>query len=126
MKGHVTLGKAGHPIDLASWFRSSFFSSLKWTASAVGKGTRETAELIGEVFVERSSKGTYQMMIDHQESRIASQNNVPTWLHWNEFGGYLREHNHVNDFVTLERLVNGQFRVIISNSPIGPFIDGSP
>ena len=123
VKGILTLSQARHPITPASWFRSGFFGSLQWISTAVPQGARETATLTAEVFVDESLRGTYRMEVDYQESRTSDQANVPTWLHWNEFGSYLRENDHVGDFVTLERLSDGHFRVTISESPVGPFID---
>lgn len=123
VKGCLTLGKARHPIDPKSHFRSTFFSNLKWSALSGAKGVKETADVTAEVIVDGVAMGPKVLTVDHQTSRISNQGNVPTWLHWKDFGQYLRSHNHVDDFVSLERLADGTFRVIIDTNPSGPFVD---
>ncbi len=126
IKGIVTLGSdhGRHPIDPASYFRDVFFDNLTWTSTPVPKGVKESVSLDVEIMVNGSSVGTYNVTVDHQTSRISGQHNVPTWLHWGEdFGQYLRAHNHVDDYVTIERRADGTFRVTIDAAATGQFLD---
>lgn len=125
IKGIVTLGsdRGRHPINPASYFRDVFFSNLTWTGTPVPKGVKESATFDAEIVVNGASVGTYTLTVDHQTSRISGQNNVPTWLHWEGFGQYLRAHDHVDDYVTIERRADGTFRVVIESTATGPFLD---
>jgi hypothetical protein len=122
VKGIVTLGQARHPIDPTTYFRSDFFAALAWSTMQVPKGVKESADVIVEVVVAGVSYGNQLVSIDHQPSRISDQSNVPTWLHWEGFGSYLRTHNHVGDFVSLERFDDSSFRIVIDPKPSGPFV----
>ncbi len=125
IKGIVTLGsdRGRHPINPANYFRDVFFSNLNWTSTPVPKGTKESATFNAEIVVNGSVVGNYTLTVDHQTSRISDQNNVPTWLHWDAFGPYLQAHDHVGDSVSIERLSDGTFRVVIESNPTGPFLD---
>lgn len=125
IKGIVTLGsdRGRHPINPATYFRDVFFSNLTWTSTPVPKGVKESASFDAEIVVNGSVVGTYTLTVDHQTSRISGQSNVPTWLHWEDFGQYLRAHNHVDDYVTMERRSDGSFRIVIDSAATGPFLD---
>lgn len=125
IKGIVTLGsdRGRHPINPASYFRDVFFGDLTWTEAPVPRGEKHSATFDAEIVVNGASVGTYTLTVDHQTSRTSGQNNVPTWLHWERFGQYLRTHDHVDDWVTIERGSDGAFRVIIDSTATGPFID---
>jgi len=122
VKGVLTLGKAGHPIDQTTYFRTDFFAPLAWSATNTPNGVKESATVSANVFVNGTQIGQYDLTIDHADSRIAGQGNTPTWLHWDAFGLYLRTNNHVENYVTIERLTNGSFRILIDPNPAGPFI----
>jgi len=125
IKGIVTLGsdRGKHQINPANYFRDVFFNNLAWSSAPVAKGVKETANFDAELVVSGATMGTYNLTVDHQTSRASGQYNVPTWLHWEDFGQYLRSHDHVDDYVTIERLVNGTFRIVIDSAPAGPFVD---
>jgi len=125
IKGIVTLGsdRGRHPINPASYFRDVFFSNLTWTGTPVAKGVKESATFDAEIVVNGAPVGTYTLTVDHQTSRISGQSNVPTWLHWEGFGQYLRAHDHVDDYVAIERRADGSFQVIIDSTASGPFLD---
>lgn len=125
IKGIVTLGneRRRHPLDPKTYFRDVFFDNVTWTGTRVPKGVKEGADFDAEVIVHGMSMGARRFTVDHQTSRISNQNNVPTWLHWNDLGQYLRSNDHVGEYVSVERLANGTFRVVIDSDPTGPFLD---
>ena len=125
IKGIVTLGndRGRFPINAANYFRDVFFDNLAWTGIPVPRGVKESAQFDADLIVNGSSIGAYTLTVDHQTSRISGQHNVPTWLHWEDFGQYLRSHNHIDDYVSIERLADGAFRIVIESGPTGPFID---
>ncbi|WP_437016315.1 hypothetical protein [Streptomyces sp. enrichment culture] len=123
--GSLKLTKAKHPIDQKSYFRHSFFSDLEWAvAKQTPKGIQEKAQVAFEVLIGSKVLGTYDLVIDHADYRIANQGNVPTWLHWGEeLGAYLKSHDHADDYVTIERFEDGSYRLTISTDPVGEIRD---
>lgn len=122
--GNLKLGKAGAPIDPKTYFRHVFFGDQAWTPTATARGVREEAMVSFQTIIGGEDHGIQELKVDFAEYRVASQNNVPTWLHWNEYvGGYLRQNDHVGDFVTLEATDAGLYRLIFGSQPEGPFED---
>lgn len=122
-KGHMTLGRGRRAIASTSYFRDEFFRDLSWRSTDTDRGTRQAADIEATVIVRGENLGRFTFSIDYQESRIAGQGNVPTWLHWRDFNPYLRGHNHVGDTATLERLSDGSLVVTIDLEPTGPVVD---
>lgn len=119
--GNLKLAQANHPIDQKSYFRQSFFSYLEWNiAKETPRGAQEKAQVTFEVLVGTEVMGTYVLVVDHADYRIAGQGNVPTWLHWGEsLGTYLKSHDHTGDYITLEKFEDGSYRLTISTDPVG-------
>lgn len=123
VKGVLTLNKNRvHPIDTSTYFRTDFFDGLAWTTSGTGADQKDEANIVAEVVVDDTSIGSHTFTLDHAVSRISGQNNSPTWLHWGNFGQFLRGHDRVGGYVTIERLQDGSFRVVIADQPAGPFV----
>lgn len=118
--GNLKLTQAGHLINHEVYFRHDFFGPVTWSSEAKPKGFLETAEVAIEVYVDGAPLGTFAMVVDHADYRIAGQDNVPTWLKWKEFGTYLQGHDHRDDWVILERLSDGSFRLFIEPEPALP------
>ena len=124
--GNLKLTKARHPIDHKSFFRNDFFETCNWIGEQTSKGIKEKAEVLFDVVVDGQAYGQHLLELDHADYRIASQNNVPTWLHWgSELGAYLQSNDHVGDYVTLERTTDGRYALTISSEPDGDFIGPS-
>lgn len=118
--GNLKLTKAGHAIDQKVYFRHELFAHEKWSSVKRPRGVLELAAISFQVVIRGTSHGIQELTVDHAEFRVAAQNNVPTWLHWNDdMNLYLRTHNHVGDFVTLERDLEGMWRLVIDNTPAG-------
>jgi len=83
--GSLKLTKAGLHIDQKTFFREEMFGFANWSSEE--RPGVEEAIIPFEVIFDSDTLGQFTLKIDHRESRIASQDNVPTWLHW----GSLRE-----------------------------------
>jgi hypothetical protein len=82
-RNYVALSKAGHNIDWRTWFRTTLFSSLPWTQEPMRNGkTKEVTIVPFEVFINGKHTGQYNVLVDHAPTRIAGQNNTPTYLNW--------------------------------------------
>ena len=123
LTGNLKLAKAGLPIDHTTFFRDDFFGSCNWAGTQKAKGLKEEAVVLFNVVIDGNDVDEISLKVDHAEYRIASQRNVPTWLHWGrELGEYLQNNNRVNDYVTLEKTSNGQYTITISNNCLGGFV----
>lgn len=119
VKGVMTLNRnRTHPIETATYFRQTFFGGLNWEDVGGGK---EQAVFEADVEIDGMSRGKYSFTLDHADSRAAGQGNTTTWLHWGGLGEYMRNNSHVGDVASIERRVDGTFRVVIGGSPSGPF-----
>lgn len=124
--GNLKLTQAGLPIDQKLFFRHDFFRICAWSSEGLERGVKEEAVVVFEVAANGRVLGQYPLRIDHADYRVASQGNVPTWLHWgSKLGEYLQSNDHADDYVTLERRTDGHFSLIISSKPEGDFIDPS-
>jgi HKD family nuclease len=120
--GNLKLTEAGHPIIHTTYFRNEFFGPLAWSGQEKPNGVLETATVTVELIVNGVSQGTFDMVVDHADYRISDQSNVPTWLKWKTASAYMKTHDHVGDWVSLERLSDGTYRVQIAPAATGPFV----
>ena len=120
--GNLKLTQARHPIDHLRYFRHDFFGQLSWIAESKPRGVLETAEVDMEVLVDGIRIGTFVMIVDHADYRVAGQGNVATWLKWRAFGDYLRNNDQRGRFASLEVLDGGQYRLHLADEPSGDFV----
>ncbi len=122
--GHLTLTQNRFPIDHRTYFRSVFFGDQNWVAvSSADSGGREEAAIPMEVVIRGSNLGMHSLLVDHNPAYEAGQGNRTTLLHWgNDLNEYLRRNDVVGDHVTLEKLDDGSYRLIIDSAPTGPFV----
>jgi len=119
----VILGKAGHPIDQKVFFRDHFFANVAWTQETMRTGrSKELAVIPFDVHVERRHLGVFNLSVDHAPSRIASQNNAPTWLNWSSLSEQIRSRDYTNWYVLLERHSNGGFRLTLTRRMPGTVV----
>ncbi|MDP2233480.1 MAG: phospholipase D family protein [Actinomycetota bacterium] len=113
--GKLRLAKAGHDIDHKTWFREVFFDGAQWTTEMRGNRPYEVATVPFEVTIDGASMGVKNLVVDHAPHRVADQNNVPTVLAWgHDIGRVLVGTSHVGDSVTLEKTVEGTFKLTIA------------
>lgn len=113
--GKLRLAKARHSIDPKTFFRDDLFSAATWQAEVRSDGkTYEVALVDFEVTIGRRPLGTLTLKVDHALHRVAGQANVPTVLSWgSDLGKELRQHNHTDDWVVIERDARGRFSLKI-------------
>ena len=115
--GNMRLTQAGYKIDQTTYFRSSFFGNQAWT---VRPGTAIVeARPSFEVKVDGAGLGSHQLRVSHDPSRVAAQNNAPTFLHWGDIvGARLKAKNYAGHYILLEKLSDGNYRLTITpNQP---------
>ena len=118
----VTLVSAGHPIDRSTFFRDELFEGLTWeSAISAGGRQREVADLAAEVILDGEGVGDYRFTVRHTPDYHSGQANRTTELRWGELAHEMRSVDRTGKFLTLERLVNGTFRVHVGPKPPGPF-----
>jgi HKD family nuclease len=111
-RAYVILGQAHHAIDQKTYFREEFFKGVGWTEETMRTGTvMEVAEIAFEVVMEDQLLGEYTIRVDHAATRIANQNNSPTWMHWSSLIDVVRQTDLAGYALTLERLSDGEFRL---------------
>ena len=117
MKGHKK-----HPIDPGTYFRTNFFADAQWVPQP--GGTREVALVTVEVAIYGERRGSYQLQVRYSAKIGSDQGNRTALLHWGpELSEYLRhERSHEGDVVTIEKLSDGDYRVMIDARETGPFI----
>jgi hypothetical protein len=120
--GNLRLAQAGHPLDQKTYFRQSFFGSVRWTSQPNTRGVLEECDVPFGVMVGGANLGTLTMRVSHADYRIAAQNNVPTVLHWGPLMATLVATSYVGQTVTLELRANGTFALTIQPMPTGTFI----
>ena len=83
-------------------------------SSASGR-VREEASVTMEVVIHGESLGLYAIRVDHYPSFEASQGNRTTVLHWGNLNEYLRDHDLVGDYATLDKFEDGSYRLTIDS-----------
>lgn len=121
VKGSMTLTKAGSDVDHLTYFYNTFFAGLPWSP-VLGTLDQTEVEVAFHVWIDGHDLGVHDLRISHAPHRASSQGNVPTWLHWSTLGAYLQATSYVGFYATLERLENGEFRLVISRDPAGSYI----
>ncbi|MGY1718594.1 phospholipase D-like domain-containing protein [Blastococcus sp. SYSU DS0552] len=119
--GHLTLVRAGNPLDDAvGWFRDEFFGDEDWQPVSPGSA-REQLQAPFEVIIDGVSHGTRGLVVDYNPSFQADQNNRVVTLRWgNELNDYLhRQADRRGDWVSLERFSDGTYRLTIAAAPTG-------
>lgn len=122
--GHLTLTKSRFPIDHTTYFRKVFFGDAKWIPISSARGNRrEEASIPIEVIIRGSTLGVQTLSIDYYPNYEADQGNRTTLLHWGDtLNLYLRQHDLVGDYATLEKLGSESYRLIIDSLPNEPFV----
>ena len=116
--GNLRLTQGEFNIDHKVYFRNCFFDKLPWHSNNK-KPDEQEVYIAFHVWFADSYLGEKYLRISHYARRIADQGNVPTVLHWGEIGQKLREHNYVGKYITLERTLDSEFHLIISDMPRG-------
>lgn len=111
--GNLRLSKAGHDIDHKTYFRDEFFSGARWEEVTPGSSDYEKALVEFDVTISGNYLGPVVLRIDHQPSRVSNQNNVATVLKWGALSALMRQDDHTNEWVVLERLSDGTFRLTV-------------
>jgi hypothetical protein len=75
-----------------------------------------------DVVIDGEQLGMTRFRIDYLPSRIADQGNVPTVLKWGDLGNRLSREDHSGEYVVIERLDDGSFRLIIQSAAPAPFL----
>lgn len=120
--GNLRLTQAGHPIEHTAYFRNRFFADLPWTSSET-KPLETEVDVAFSCYIGNEFVGDQILRVSHNPNRIAGQANVPTVLQWGRHLGLtLRSGDFVDKYVSLERLKNGTFRLIVADEPSGDFI----
>lgn len=120
--GHVTLVKAGHPIQQATWFRHELFAGQRWTEFASSRGSRERATITFRLQIGGIELGNIELDVTYTPSFEAQQANRTTVVHWGQvMNGRLRENDYTNYYITIERSEAGEFLMVIDTSPAGQF-----
>jgi hypothetical protein len=117
--GHLTLVRAGCPIDPSTYFREEFFGDAGW--QRVGRD-REQAHVVMDVTVDGRPLGRHRFVIDHNPYFESGQNNRTTTLRWgDDMNDYFRRNNLVRKYVTLEKYGDGSYRLTVSDTATGSF-----
>ncbi len=117
--GHVTLVNAGHPVDKRMYFRHDFFDSETWKAQG---SKNEVCTINAEVVISGTSLGSRSFTVQHTPAFEAGQGNRSTVLHWDSLSSHMKTTSHVDEYLTLEKLSSGGYRLTIAPSEVGPFI----
>lgn len=120
--GALRFTKAGHPIKQATWFREVLFSDVKWAPDPTRDG-RERAEVRFDVVIDAVKVGTHVLRLKYDAEREAKQANFTTDLKWGSLTPAIIATNHVGDWVAVERLADGTFRLIVDSREASPFVD---
>lgn len=120
--GNLRLTQSGHGLRHETYFYQDLFGGLPW-APTPGKTTEQEVLVDFDCVIDGASLGIQTLRISHDPGRISGQANVPSVLHWGpRLGAILRGANFVGQFISIERLTDGSFRLAISTSPTGTFI----
>lgn len=108
--GKLRLAQAGFDIDQATYFREEFFGDAAWIEVDRNGKTYEEVDVPFHVLRPGVAPTVMTLRVDHAAHREADQNNVPTVLGWGtELGVWLRANSQVDNWVVLERDVDGTY-----------------
>ncbi len=120
---NLRLAAARHPIDIETYFRDSFFDQTNWVQDPFNMDVHFTQVDIRVVVdslrhspIPQGVEGTKTFRVDHNPTRVASQNNVPTVLKWGPLEEYLRTNDYVDSWVLLEKFDNGEYQLTITDT----------
>ncbi len=122
--GNLRLTEGNFGIDKASYFRNDFFAGAAWAVEPGPRGDLEVTTIPFEVEIDGHNYGQVGLRVDHAEYRIADQANVPTVVKWGQqLGPILRARPFTGkDYVVLERLADGSYRLRFGDVAPGAFI----
>jgi hypothetical protein len=112
----LRLGKSGWDIDKETFFREDFFGELSWALVSEVKG-KYVCTVDFDCVVDGVSIGIHTLIVDFVASRVSSQNNVPTVLHWGTLSPAIRDVDHIGSWVVLRALSDGRFSLEIKAEP---------
>lgn len=117
--GVLRLVQAGHQINQTNYFRADFFANRPWTGTPRPRGLFEETTVPFRVVVNGIDHGVRTLRVDHAPWREAGQGNHTTVLHWDDVAAILDATDHTGDYVILERLTDGSFRLEITPTDPG-------
>ena len=121
--GHLTLVRSRHPIAQGTWFRENLFARADWNIVDPPDGTRERATITFHMRIGQKDLGAIPLDVTFTPSFESGQGNRTTVVHWGEtIGNRFRQNNYTDYYVTIERTLAGEFRMIINRVPGGDFI----
>lgn len=110
--------KAGQGIDQRTWFRNQLFDDASWVPDP--RPGRERAGVTFDVVVDGVARGTHELLLKYDAARESDQNNFTTDLKWGSLGPVLREHDAVGEWVVIDKLADGSFRLDIEPEEPSP------
>ncbi len=116
--GNLRLSREDAAVDHKKYFREDFFGGLPW-APTDGKESEQEVVVGFRTWIDGYDLSIQELRISHDARRISGQGNVPTVLHWGPLARVLRDTNYVGLYVSLERLDNGDYNLIISHASRG-------
>lgn len=112
---YVVLGKAGHPINKETYFKSHLFAGVAWASERMRTGKpKETAVVPFVVSIDGKTVLPFSLRIDHAENRIARQGNAPTYLNWSSLRDTILAKDYTGWYLVLERRADGTFALALS------------
>lgn len=121
--GHLTLVRSQHPIAQGTWFRDDLFVRADWNVVNPPDGTRQRATITFHMRIGQEDLGEVPLDVTFTPSFESGQGNRTTVVHWGEtIGNRFRQNNYTDHYVTIERTLDGEFRMIISRIPVGEFM----
>ncbi|MFT3876914.1 MAG: phospholipase D-like domain-containing protein [Propioniciclava sp.] len=116
--GNLRLSQEDAAIDHKVYFREDFFGDLPWTPTE-GKESEQEVVVGFRTWIDGQDLGIQDLRLSHDPRRISGQGNVPTLIHWGVLGSTLRDTNFIGLYVSIERTVEGEYNLIISEHPRG-------
>ena len=115
----VTLVQMDHPIEAGTYFRDVFFGEEVWSNNV---GEKAEARVEFEVSIEGRASSTETLTLVHDPRFESGQGNRTTLLRWGPLNEYLRTHDLSGEYLTLEALSDGSYRLFIGPEPAGEFL----
>ena len=115
--GKLRLTQSNFGFDHRRYFRYIFFGNVAWAQNRRNATTYDEATVTFDVYVRGVALGQITLLVDHAPHREAGQGNVTTTLGWGTtLNAFLVSHNHIGDWVVLERKSNGTFELRIEQA----------